>query len=378
MMKIYLPDNSISEYSERLNVVTASTSLVKELINREDYSTLNFSFDESEEKISLENVFILQVNIKESASCFFAFPLENFPKDEVINKVAALKKIKVIDLSSSKNKTSELFNVVKEFKPYFIIYQVKNGISLYKGEVEEVFNESGLNETSYLFFVPKEEPVIEEKKEETPTKEEVVPVEETPVVEEKKESSKEDKEEKPSKQKDDKFKEFKNYVMMNINNIKKNKYHFIFLTISSFLFGFASSVGFCNAMIGKLITILFFICAAVGLFLNTYVYVDYFKEFKVKSRMFIYSILFNILGMGVSLGAAMIFYALDKSDIKTTVSAGTLIGVTAAMSVISILLAVTIGYLVVYFERKAKAKKYGESKEDLVRKIEEEKEKKDE
>ena len=71
MMKIYLPDNSISEYSERLNVVTASTSLVKELINREDYSTLNISFDESEEKISLENVFILQVNIKESASCFF-------------------------------------------------------------------------------------------------------------------------------------------------------------------------------------------------------------------------------------------------------------------------------------------------------------------
>ena len=365
MMKIYLPDNSTSEYSERLNVVTASTSLVKELINREDYSTLNISFDESEEKISLENVFILQVNIKESASCFFAFPLENFPKDEVINKVATLKKIKVIDLSSSKNKTSELFNVVKEFKPYFIIYQVKNGISLYKGEVEEVFNESRLNETSYLFFVPKEEPVIEEKKEETPAKEEVAPVEETPVVEEKKE--------KPSKQKDDKFKEFKNYVMMDINNIKKNKYHFIFLTISSFLFGFASSVGFCNAMIGKLITILFFICAAVGLFLNTYVYVDYFKEFKVKSRMFVYSVLFNILGIGVSLGAAMIFYALDKSDIKTTVSAGMLVGITAAMSVISILLAVTIGYLVVYFERKAKAKKYGESKEDLVRKIEEEK-----
>ena len=375
MMKIYLPDNSISEYSERLNVVTASTSLVKELINREDYSTLNVSFDESEEKISLENVFILQVNIKESASCFFAFPLENFPKEEVINKVAALKKIKVIDLSSSKNKTSELFNTVKEFKPYFIIYQVKNGISLYKGEVEEVFNESGLNETSYLFFVPKEEPVIEEKKEETPTKEEAAPVVETPEVEEKKESS---EEEKPSKQKDDKFKEFKNYVMMDINNIKKNKYHFIFLTISSFLFGFASSVGFCNAMIGKLITILFFICAAVGLFLNTYVYVDYFKEFKFKSRMFVYSILFNILGMGVSLGAAMIFYTLDKSDIKTTVSVGMLVGVTAAMSVISILLAVTIGYVVVYFGRKAKAKKYGESKEDLVRKIEEEKEKKDE
>lgn len=201
MMKIYLPDNSISEYSERLNVVTASTSLVKELINREDYSTLNISFDESEEKISLENIFILQVNIKESASCFFAFPLDNFPKEEVINKVAALKKIKVIDLSSSKNKTSELFNVVKEFKPYFIIYQVKNGISLYKGEVEEVFNESGLNETSYLFFVPKEEPVIEEKKEETPTKEEVAPVEETPVVEEKEESSKENKEEKTIKTK---------------------------------------------------------------------------------------------------------------------------------------------------------------------------------
>lgn len=368
-MKIYLPDNSISEYSERLNVVTASTSLVKELINREDYSTLNISFDEIEEKISLENVFILQVNIKESASCFFAFPLENFPKDEVINKVAALKKIKVIDLSSSKSKTSELFNVVKEFKPYFIIYQVKNSISLYKGEVEEIFNESGLNETSYLFFVPKEEPVIEENKEETPIEEEVAPIEEAPVVEEK---------EKPSKQKDNKFKEFKNYVMMDINNIKKNKYHFIFLTVSSFLFGFASSVGFCNAMIGQLITILFFICAAVGLFLNTYIYVDYFKEFKFKSRMFIYSILFNILGMGVSLGAAMIFYTLDKSDIKTVVSAEMLVGVTTAMSVISILLAVTIGYAVVYFERKAKAKKYGESKEDLVRKIEEEKEKKDE
>jgi len=445
-MKIYLPDNNVKEINEHLSVSKVSDILIKELINKEDYSSISISFDENEEKISLENVFILQVNIKDSAACYFAFPLENFPKDEVINKVASLKNIKVLDLSSSKHKTAQLFNIAKDYNPYFIIYQVKNGIPLYKGEVEEIYKAAGLGDNTFVFYVQKEEIVIEKKpavvssvapvikekvdegpvfedlpvveetvaqeevpaietpveenvieeapieeakeeapveetipeepvSEEVPTEEipveetpvevtpiEEVPTEETPVEEEApvQEAVEEVKEEKAVLSKEEKVAKLKNYVMMDITNIKKNKYHFTFLTVSSFLFGFASSVGYCNAIIGKMITILFFVCAGVGLFLNTYVYVDYFKEFKIKSRMFVYSLLFNILGTGLSIAAAMIFYTLDKSDIKSFVAPPTLVGITAAMSAVSIVLALTIGYLIVYLEKKFKEKKYKE------------------
>ena len=378
MIKFFDSNENIIDYSEFFNVGESSLPLVKELINHEDYTQYSFTVGESEEKISMSDVFILQVNIKDSSSIYTAFKLEKFPKDEIINKTALLKDIIITDVESSKHKTSELFKILKEYQPYFIIYQSKNGIPLYDKEINEMLSLLEMNEISFFYInrelskfgekvVAKEESV-EEKPQETASIVEEAPVleqsqktveqvEEAPLSEPQEEAIKAPKE-KPVKEKKPKNKiDFKKYVVMDVTNIKKNKYHFIFLTVSSFLFGFAASVGFCNAMIGKPISALFFVCAGVGIFLNTYVFIDYFKEFKFRDRLFVYSIIFEIIGYGLSAGATFIFYSLDKGEINANVNASLLAGVGAAMSVAMIILSISIAYLVDFIERKIKAKK---------------------
>ena len=363
MIKFFDSSENIIDYSEFFNVGESSLPLVKELINHEDYTQYSFTVGESEEKISMSDVFILQVNIKDSSSIYTAFKLEKFPKDEIINKIALLKDIIITDVESSKHKTSELFKILKEYQPYFIIYQSKNGIPLYDKEINEMLSLLEMNEISFFYInrelskfgekvVAKEE-VVEEKPQETSSI-----VEEAPVLEQPQEEAVEAPKEKPVKEKKPKNKiDFKKYVVMDVTNIKKNKYHFIFLTVSSFLFGFAASVGFCNAMIGKPISALLFVCAGVGIFLNTYVFIDYFKEFKFRDRLFVYSIIFEIIGYGLSAGATFIFYSLDKGEINANVNASLLAGIGAAMSVVMIILSISIAYLVDFIERKIKAKK---------------------
>ncbi len=364
MIKLFDLQDNLNEYSESFTVGDSSFPLVKELLNREDYTQYSFSIGDSEEKISMENVFVLQVNIKDSSSIYAAFKLEKFPKDEIINKIALLKDILITDVESSKHKTSELFKILKEYQPYFIIYQSKNGIPLLDKEVNEMLMSLEMGEISFFYInrelskfgeaIVKEE-IVEEKPQETPsTAEEQVSGEEAMPVENQ-EATTEEKVEEPKSEK--KKIDFKKYAVMDLNNIKKNKYHFIFLTVSSFLFGFASSVGFCNAMIAKPISALFFVCAGVGMFLNTYVFIDYFKEFKIKDRLFVYSIIFEIIGYGLSAAATFIFYSLDKGEIKASVNASLLAGIGAAMSVAMVVLSLLIAMLVDFIERKIKAKK---------------------
>ena len=375
MMKLFDSENKEILFEESFLVGEQTSPLIKELLNREDYTSYSFSINDSEEKISMSDVFVLQINIKDSSSVYSAFKLEKFPKDEIINKIALLKDIVINDIESSKHKTLELFKILSEYHPYFVIYQSKNGIPLLKEEVSTLVNDSNLNEVTFIYLdrvlsTFGETPSIETKEEkaEEPTvqEEQVVEeketkVEETPVVSEEKieEAPIEIKEEAPKKEK--KKIDFKKYVVMDIGDIKKNKYHCIFLTVSSFLFGFASSVEFCNALIGKGISALFFVCAGVGMFLNTYVYIDYFKERKIKDRLFIYSILFNLIGYGLSLGATFIFYSMDRGEIKNGVNSITLIWVSVVMSVVMIILSILIALLVDCIDKKIKAKKAKEN-----------------
>ena len=342
MIKIFDKENLLFESSEQFTSFDLIKSPFKEVLKKEDYSAFSFIRKDEEEKIDFDQVFILQINIKDSASLVCAFPLENLNRGELINKIASLKSIKVTDLDSSKHKSEELLKIVKEYNPFFLVYQEKNGFPLNLDELKEMIATLEFGEDVSVFFINKDaafdEPVKEEKQKE-----------EKPVKENKKEESVATDNKKASK--------LKNYLSMDLENIKKNKYHFIFLVVSSFLFGFASSVGFCNAMIGKLITILFFVCAAVGLFLNTYVYLDFFRERKIKDRLFIYSIIFNILGVGIAIGSTMLFYYFDNTGVKEAVDVKLLAGISIAMSLGSIALAIGLAYLISIIERNLKAKK---------------------
>ena len=384
MIKIFDSQETNKEYSEFFNVGDSSLPLVKELLKREDYSEYSFTIGDSEEKISMSDVFIFQINIKDSSSVYSAFKLEKFPKDEIINKVAMLKDINIVDIASSKYKTSELFKILKEYQPYFIIYQSKNGFPLLEKEIREMVESLEMNEVSFFYierelskfgeFVKVEEKKEEEKPQEVdsitvpPSEdikiedvvlEEEKVEEEQPVVEETPEVPVTEavKKEKPVRKKID----WKKYAVMDIGNIRKNKYHFIFLTVSAFLFGFASSIGFCNALLAKAICALFFVCAGVGVFLNTYVFVDYLKERTYKDRLFVYSLIFEVIGFGLSYGATFIFYGLDKGEIKNGVNASLLAGVTAAMCFGMACFSIGVSYLIDFIERKVKAKKAKEN-----------------
>ena len=400
-MKLFKDNCETKEFADKQVLLTAIPSPFKEFIKREDYTNQSFSIGE-EEPVSFSKTFVLQVNIKDSSSLYFVYLLENFNKDEIINKIAELKYMRVVDVNSAKEKTKALLKIAKEYNPLFYLYQAKNGIPLFKNELVDVVNELEFSETQFFYAdkdIPFEEDLVVAKEEveeineaapsvastnepaglefktlEEPVQEQVVNNEPQVVVNKTQEDKKEKKnffttlfskkEKKGKAVKEKKESQLKQYIVVDLKNIKKNKYHFIFLVVSSFLFGFAMSVGYCNAMIGKTIASLFFVCAFVGVFLNTYVFADYFKERGIKDRLFVYSIIFDIAGGLVSLLATYIFYITDKGEINNNVPMSNIVGITIGLVFAMIAVSISLAYLIDYLELKYKNKKSSTPKED--------------
>ena len=308
-------------------------SLIDLIVSRGNYSSYSFSMENSDSPISINDSVVLRINIKGSANLFGVFPKDNFPTEEVVEKVFELKEMKVYDENSAKERTNATLDIVKNLKPYFLIYQCKSGNILSQEAFASLLNEKGLDNVE-LFYREKTEEVVEAPKEEVKQESNV---------------------------KENKFK-------ADLRAIKENKYHFIFVVVSTFLFGFASAVGYCNAAIQKPIAALFFICAGIGMFLDTFVYKDYFAEKKITNRLFFYSVGFNFVGVLLSFGASLIFYSLDKSGVKTAVSAKNLVlislGMCAAMIVLSIAIAFAIQFVLDRFAPKKKEKPKKDNKDD--------------
>lgn len=318
------------EYKDNFSTCDINESPIKEFIYQENYFVFSFTLNDSEEEISLKDAFTLKVNIKGNGSVIISLPLKDSPKGEILSQIMDLKKMEINDLSSSKEKMKTLLTLIKEYHPYFVIYEPKDEYHLSLDEIREIYP---LGETPLLYV-----PYVEQK--------EVVKEEAPKEVTQKKD----EKEIDVSKLSG--FDKFKAQAKLDIKNIIKNKYHFIFLTISTFLFGFASSVGLCNAIIGKTISILFFVCAGVGLFLGTYIYIDYFKERKIKDRLFIYSVLYNLLGYLISLLASYLFYNFDKGEIKSHISSKLLVGSSLGMGIAMIIISIALGFIINYFKPK--------------------------
>ena len=143
-----------------------------------------------------------------------------------------------------------------------------------------------------------------------------------------------------------------NQFVKDMKNIVKNKYHFIFIVVSTFLFSFAASVGYCNVVIGKNIAALFFICAFVGVFLNTFVYKDYFEVKSIKNRLFPYSLVFNFVGIGLGIAATSLYHSFDKSGVKEAVTTKSLVLINILMCVIMVTVTVAFAFLLNYLFKK--------------------------
>ena len=308
MFKLFDQYNNTIQFTESFNVVSRNISPFKEFLKKNDFSTYSVSIDE--EKFSLKDAFLFQVNVMESGTIYAVFKIEGFVKEEVATKLSTLAEQKVTDLSSAKEKTSAALSILDEYHPYMYLYVQKNDYYLTPDELKEIYQGS-----APVF-------IIEKEKEEVPA------------------SYKEE-------HNDNKNKEKKKFSLKEfILPIKQNKYHFLFLSISSFLVGFASSIGIFNSILNKGIAVLFYICAFIGAFLQTFIYYDYFKEKGIKDINFRYSLFFSILGSLLSMGAYSIYHTIDKSEGKENVSIVLLMLLAVFISIGLVALSVTIGYLI--------------------------------
>lgn len=355
MIRIYDQNDVVTEYGSYFNFITDQTSPFKEMIFKSDFSSYGFAFEANESKTLFSTTFLLQVNVKNSSSFFFVFSKQDFKREEILEKVSTLKDKEVVDVRSAKDKTFQLLDIIKDYHPLLIIYIQRKGFALYENELRYLLYDARL-EYNHTFFIEK-------------TGDELIDA--TTVIKEEVELKEPDtkkkkpvKEDKPKKEhkiklnfKSEKANEIKNKLVDFFSHIpaaiRENKYHFMFLIISSFLIGFSGAVGIFNSIVGKTIAVLFFICAIVGSALNTFIYVDFFKNDKIKSKNFAYSILSNFIGEMLSIVGFVIFYAVDTSENKKLANEGLLIFLSIAVLAVMVALTITIAY----FIDKSKKKK---------------------
>ena len=349
MVKFYRENEELVSYDKYYTVVEEESSPFKEVLQKGDYSSLFFQLDNSEKNNPFSNLFTFRVNITNSASFFFLFDKTDFKKEEISNKITVLKDKEVIDVRSAKEKTTLLLDIIKDYNPVFIIYVPRKGIHLYENEVRYVLFDNHL-EFTHAFYIRKNEEELEDasvqKQMELPPKKK-----ETKSIFPIKKSNTE----KP-KETGNKFKDFLSKVGYFFKGIpgavKENKYHYLFLVVAAFLLGFSSSIGLFNAIIGKSIAALFFVCALVGEVLNTFIYIDFLKRESLKSQNFNYSVVSNLLGGVFSIIGFVIFYAVDTSENKLSANEGLVIGLGLLILLVFVALTIFIAYL--FSKRKKK------------------------
>lgn len=349
MVKFYRENLELGTYDKYFTVVEEESSPFKEILQKGDFSSLSFQLDNSEKMNQFSDLFTFRVNITNSASFFFLFDKTDFKKEELSNKITTLKEKEVIDVRSAKEKTFALLDIVRDYNPIFVIYVPRKGIHLYENEVRYVLFDTHLEFTP-AFYIRKSEEELEDasvqKQMELPPKEKGI-------------KSKFNIK-KPNiplpKITGNKFKDILAklaYFFKGIPGaIKENKYHYLFLIVSAFLLGFSSSIGLFNAILGKSIAALFFVCALVGAALNTFIYMDFLKRENIKSLNFCYSVVSNLLGAIFSIVGFVIFYAVDTSENKTSANQGMIIG----LGLLILLVFVAITILIAYFVTKRKKK----------------------
>ena len=297
-------------------------STFEEVVSLKSFPSLSFSIDEGKE-MSIKDIFYLRLNSKNEYSLYLFFPKENVNRDALLNKIEEQRET---EFESNKDKAVALFKLVNEYKPIYSRYISRSENFLNEQEVKSI-----LPNTEFEIKIP--EPTL-------------------PPLTEKEIEEKEEQE-----FKDRKDKKLKDYLVFDMNNIAKNKYHFMFLLISAFLFGFAAALGYCNVVLNKLIYLVFFLCAGAGVFLNTYCYYDYFAARSIKDRLFIYVVLDNLIGSGIAIGLTLIFHRINNGGIKEACPASKLAVITLIMEFGMIAFSMVTAFIINFFIKRHKKSK---------------------
>ena len=277
-MKFIRKDNSVITLEDRFSLVSKETSPIKEIINRKDLSEFYFVSDKT---ISFKELIQIQVNVIDVGVMIFVFETASFNKDKFIEDVSKLKEIQISSFYDVLSKMKTLYAVSENFNPLFVIYVPNGKYQIY----DDCFRTIVGNVKTIYVTNEKDNSIIETNNISLPANEK--------------------SKDKPKEKGKFSFKE-------TIELFKKEKFHFLFAFVATFLLSVTLDIGIFDAYAGKMLCIFFFICSLAGAFLNFMIYKDTYKQSGFKSLFNILTVIISVIGLLGGFGVYMIFKSITK------------------------------------------------------------------
>ena len=277
-MKFIRKDNSVITLEDRFSLVSKETSPIKEIINRKDLSEFYFVSDKT---ISFKELIQIQVNVIDVGVMIFVFETTSFNKDKFIEDVSKLKEIQISSFYDVLSKMKALYAVSENFNPLFVIYVPNGKYQIY----DDCFRTIVGNVKTIYATNEKDNSIVETNNISLPAKEK--------------------SKDKPKEKGKFSFKE-------TIELFKKEKFHFLFAFVATFLLSVTLDIGIFDAYAGKMLCIFFFICSLAGAFLNFMIYKDAYKQSGFKSLFNILTVIISVIGLLGGFGVYMIFKSITK------------------------------------------------------------------
>lgn len=320
-MKFIRKDGSIISFQDHFSLVNKDASPIKEIIARNDLSEFYYV---NEDTISFKDIVQIQVNVIDVGVMIFLFKSASFDKETFIAEVSKLKEIQINSFYDVLTKMKSLYVVTEAFNPLCVIYVPSGKYIIY----EDCFRTIVGNIITLYVTQEKQENNIEEG---------VVALKEKPVIN------------KSDKTNNGKF-NFKETFSQIVNIFKKEKFHFLFAFIATFLLGVTLAIGVFDAYAGKMICIFFFICSLAGSFLNFMIYKDTYKQGGFKTLFNVLTIFLSLIGIVGGFGVYMAFKAITKDVPAVMPNTLMIIGLMVLLYAISM----SLPLLVIYIKEKKK------------------------
>lgn len=325
MVKFISPKDNVTSFSQYIIEVDDDFSPIKEILKKSDFSQYFFvPGDNDEEKISLGSVFQLQVNVKNVGVFHFIFKSEGFNKEEIVNQISGLKDMNVDNSESARYKVSALINIVKNYDPLFAVFRESPETYYYSYQLDLVVN--------YLFPV-----FVVRSQEENQIDEFVIG---DNIYEE------------PASKPEKKRKALKISKEKLLKDLLKNKFSLLLVFISTLLLQVSIPLAILNIYSQNALYVFLFICAVIGIVMNIYCYIDYFRNRNIKNPLFLISLAANTIGLGTGIGIFAIFYNISTKA-EGTPGIGSLIAIGVLVTIIVVAATISIIY---FIPRKNKAK----------------------
>lgn len=265
-------------YEEQITRIESVQEPFNQIVLKDRKLDLSISIND-ESDLKLSSLFQLRVNVKDAGVFHFFLKPENIDKKELIKQVLTLKNVE-------EEKVKSLLEILIPNNPLFIIVDLLEKPNISYKQLGDLF--ASINDQTNIFFVEHEVEIIEPVQEEEHVEEQVV-----------------EKEEKTEELKEKSSNSLLKLIIL-------NKYHLLLVMISALLFTATISLGLFNIAIKNKLYFFLFVCSLIGIAMNGYCYLDYFKRKSIKDNLFYCSVASNVIGLLIGCGTYAILYNLTK------------------------------------------------------------------